>query len=104
MVIDEEFQIYLDTGETCLALHQVSYGTAEQVYLALRMACREILCREEELPLVLDETFAMYDQKRLSETLKYISRTNSQVLLFSCHKREIEALKELGISYHIIEL
>lgn len=104
VVIDEEFQIYLDTGETCLALHQVSYGTAEQVYLALRMACREILCREEELPLVLDETFAMYDQKRLSETLKYISRTNSQVLLFSCHKREIEALKELGISYHIIEL
>lgn len=104
VVLDENFQIYLDTGESCLGLHQVSYGTAEQVYLALRMACREILCREEELPLVLDETFAMYDHKRLSETLKYIHRRNSQVILFSCNKREIEALLEAGIPFHRITL
>ena len=40
VVLDKNFQIYLDTEETCLELHQVSYGTAEQVYLSLRMACR----------------------------------------------------------------
>ena len=102
--MDKNFQIYLDTEETCLELHQVSYGTAEQVYLSLRMACREILCREEELPLVLDETFAMYDRRRLLETLKYISQRNSQVILFSCNKREIEILGEAGITFHCIEL
>lgn len=104
VVLDGNFQIYLDTGETCLDLPKVSYGTAEQVYLALRMACREILCREEELPLILDETFAMYDHKRLLETLQYVNRRNSQVILFSCNRREIEALKELGIPFHCIEL
>lgn len=104
VVLDKNFQIYLDTEETCLELHQVSYGTEEQVYLSLRMACREILCREEELPLVLDETFAMYDRRRLLETLKYISQRNSQVILFSCNKREIEILEEAGIPFHCIEL
>lgn len=64
VLLTENFEIYLDTGEKYLQLYQVSYGTAEQVYLALRLACTTILCQEEELPLIFDETFAMYDEKR----------------------------------------
>lgn len=104
VILDEDFHIRLDTGEQCLELYQVSYGTAEQVYLALRLACGEILCREEELPLLLDETFAMYDDKRLFQTLQWLSRRKSQVLLFSCNKREIRALERLGIAFHLVEL
>ena len=87
-----------------MQLYQVSYGTAEQVYLALRLACGEILCQEEDIPLVLDETFAMYDEKRLIQALKYISQRKSQVLLFSSNKREIQALEKAGIPFSLVRL
>lgn len=104
IILDEDFHIYLNQDGRLLALHQVSFGTVEQVYLALRLACGEILCQEEELPLVLDETFAMYDDKRLCSTLKWLHEHYSQVLIFSCNKREIQALEGMGIPFHLVEL
>lgn len=104
VLLTENFEIYLDTGEKYLQLYQVSYGTAEQVYLALRLACSTILCQEEELPLILDETFAMYDEKRLIQALKYISQRKSQVILFSSNKREIQALEKAGIPFYLSKL
>lgn len=104
VLLTENFEIYLDTGEKYLQLYQVSYGTVEQVYLALRLACGEILCQEEELPLVLDETFAMYDEKRLIQALKYISQRKSQVILFSSNKREIQALEKARIPFAVSKL
>ncbi len=104
VLLTENFEIYLDTGEKYLQLYQVSYGTAEQVYLALRLACSEILCQEEDIPLVFDETFAMYDEKRLLQALKYISQRKSQVILFSSNKREIQALEKAGIPFFVSKL
>lgn len=104
VLLTEDFEIYLDTGGKYLQLYQVSYGTVEQVYLALRLACGEILCQEEELPLVLDETFAMYDEKRMIQALSYISQRKSQVLLFSSNKREIQALEKAGIPFTVSKL
>ena len=104
VLLTENFEIYLDTGEKYLQLYQVSYGTAEQVYLALRLACTTILCQEEELPIIFDETFAMYDEKRLIQALKYISQRKSQVILFSSNKREIQALEKAGIPFSLSKL
>lgn len=104
IILDEDFHIYLNQDGRLLALHQVSFGTVEQVYLALRLACGEILCQEEELPLVLDETFAMYDDKRLCSTLKWLHEHYSQVLIFSCNKREIQALETLQLPYCLQKL
>lgn len=104
ILLTENFDIYLDTGEKYLQLYQVSYGTVEQVYLALRLACSEILCKEEDIPLVFDETFAMYDEKRLIQALKYISQRKSQIILFSSNKREIQALEKIGIPFSVTKL
>lgn len=104
VLLTENFEIYLDTGEKYLQLYQVSYGTAEQVYLALRLACSKILCQEEDIPLILDETFAMYDEKRLIQALKYINQRKLQVILFSSNKREIQALERVGIPFSLSKL
>lgn len=103
-VMDENFQIRLDDGDRYVGLHQVSQGTTEQVYFALRMAAGELLCREEELPVLLDETFVMYDDRRLSQTLEWLYKNKSQVILFTCTKREIQVLKKLEIPWHQINL
>lgn len=87
VVLEEGFCPVLHTGDYSLTLDQVSQGTAEQLYFALRMAAGEILC-EEELPLILDEMFAMYDQKRLEAALLWLAAHKKQVILFTCQNRE----------------
>lgn len=103
-IIEEDFQIRLDAGDRYVGLHQVSQGTVEQVYFALRMAAGELLCREEELPVLLDETFAMYDDKRLCEALEWLYRNKAQIILMTCTRREIEALERLGIPFHKVNM
>lgn len=103
-IIEEDFQIRLDAGDRYVGLHQVSQGTVEQVYFALRMAAGELLCREEELPVLLDETFVMYDDKRLCEALEWLYRNKAQIILMTCTRREIEALERLGIPFHKVNM
>ena len=102
--MDENLRIGLHTEEEYVPLEQVSRGTIEQAYFALRMAAMDVLCGEEELPVILDESFAFYDENRLKETLKWLAENRTQVLLFTCQKREEEALGELGIPYRKIVL
>ena len=103
-IIDENFQIWLDSGDRYVGLYQVSQGTVEQVYFALRMAAGELLCQEEELPVLLDETFAMYDDRRLCQALRWLHKNKSQVILFTCTRREIQAMEKLGIPWRQISL
>lgn len=104
VTMNQDFEISLHTKDTCVSLYQVSSGTVEQVYFALRMAVMDILCREEEMPLLLDEVFAMYDEKRLERALKWVHRNRGQVLLFTCHDREECILDRMGIPYHKVRL
>lgn len=104
LAISEEFQIHLNTDQHYIPLEQLSRGTIEQVYFALRMAVSDILCKEEPLPVLLDEPFAMYDEERLKNTLKWLSEHKEQVIIFTCQKREIRMLEEMGIEYHCVSL
>ena len=101
--MDENLHIHLIAGGRSIAMEQVSRGTIEQIYFALRMAAAEVLC-EEKMPVVLDDTFAYYDDKRLKNTLRWLDRTGGQVLLFTCQKREQRMLDKLKISYNYIHL
>ncbi len=65
---------------------------------------REILTDEEPMPFLLDETFARYDETRIRNTLQWIGTQGRQMILFTCHKREMEYLDAMGIAYHKIEL
>ncbi|MBR5381075.1 MAG: AAA family ATPase [Oscillospiraceae bacterium] len=71
-----------------------SAGTADQIYLALRLAMCELLLPGGECPLVLDDALANFDDERAGyalETIRDIARKR-QVLLFTCHSREGERL------------
>lgn len=104
VTMTEKFEVELHTEDTCLSLYQVSSGTVEQVYFALRMAVMDILCKEEELPVLLDEIFAMYDEKRMSRALQWLHKNRRQVLIFTCQDREERILDRLGIPYHKVHI
>ena len=83
------------TPQKLLSIWQVSRGTMEQIYFALRMACAEFLNQEDALPLILDDAFLTYDDTRLEQTLRWLALSGRQVLLFTCHRREQEILKRI---------
>jgi len=81
-------------GVTSAAL--LSCGTVEQIYLALRIAMAELITNGEKLPLIMDETFAFYDDARSMEAFRLLDKLSNdrQILLFTCKSREIEMAKE----------
>ncbi len=100
VVIDSELQMGVSAQDRYIPVEQLSRGTMEQVYFALRMAVGDILCSQEVLPVVLDDVFVMYDEVRLMETLQWLIEHKQQVLLFTCHKREEQILNDYGLTYH----
>lgn len=82
----------------------LSRGTLEQFYLAFRIAVGNIVMKEEAMPLLLDETFSMYDDDRLAQTLRMLSGLGRQVILFTCQHREMHLLEDAGIPYHMIDM
>ena len=59
-------------------MDQVSRGTLEQIYFAIRMAATKIL-HEGECPVILDDTFGYYDDSRLAQTLRWLKDSKRQV-------------------------
>lgn len=71
----------------------LSRGTADQLYLAVRLAvCR--LCLPDKPPILLDDALAAFDDQRLELALDLLQELagEQQVLLFTCQRREGEAL------------
>ncbi|MEW8957459.1 ATP-binding protein, partial [Clostridium sp.] len=84
---------------TLVSKDALSSGTEDQLYFSLRLALVDMLFKKEEIvPIILDEAFIQYDDLRLKNTLKvlYEYSSHKQIILFTCQKREIELLKEIG--------
>lgn len=107
VIIDEDEGIFVElpNGEFKNA-NRLSIGTIQQLYLAFRLSVIESLS-DQTLPIILDETFAFYDDKRLEETLvnlqEYYSK-NHQIILFTCTDREERILNKLQYKYNRVSL
>lgn len=90
--------------DRALGLESLSRGTIWQLYFALRMGANQVLCQEEDLPVILDDAFAMYDDDRLSQTLTWLCKQKKQVIIFTCQEREREWFLRRGITFTDITL
>lgn len=78
------------------SLSLLSQGTADQLYLAVRLAiCDMVLPAETDPPLILDDALLSFDEERLHAALDYLVEESAhrQILLFSCQKREQDYLR-----------
>ena len=75
--VEEGLNISLLSEGRKVDIARVSQGTAEQVYFALRMAASEVLL-EEELPVILDDTFVSYDEERLESVLEWLAKVENR--------------------------
>ncbi|MBQ3528077.1 MAG: AAA family ATPase [Clostridia bacterium] len=80
----------------------MSAGTADAVYISLRLALAKVLFSGNTPPLVFDESFARVDEKRLSEMLSMLSAGEDlQSLVFTCRTLEGELSEKLAASNKI---
>ena len=71
----------------------LSAGALDQLYLAVRLAiCDLVLPPEKQVPIVLDDALANFDDDRCAATLRYLKEAarKRQILLFTCHSREAD--------------
>ena len=102
---DEEGLIVEIENGDYIPASKLSVGTIDQLYLSLRLSMIEDLSKES-MPIILDETFAYFDDERLENVLKYINDKfkNHQVILLTCTKREKDILDKNLILYNNCEL
>ena len=87
---------------------QLSRGTAEQLYLAVRIAYIEAnLSRvNEALPVVMDDPLVEFDQTRREQTARAIAQlaTGRQVILFTCHETVAESFESAAPGHTRLKL
>ena len=89
----------VDENERVKGLLEMSRGTREQLYLALRFGLiEEHEKRSEPLPLVMDDIFVNFDDDRNNQILDRLRKFSEerQVIVLTCHKRTLDAYSSRG--------
>jgi len=99
---DLEFSVQLDGGplvSRAKAHAQLSTGSRDQLYLAVRIAISEFLSRVgEPLPLLIDDAFATSDDARLRSGMRALlegAGAGHQLLIATCHRGRMQELRKL---------
>ena len=106
MSIDENLNIFMNTPTRLVPIEQVSSGTMDQIYLAVRLAAAKLVQNgRDTMPLIFDDSFVLYDDERLKTALKWlVSAYDSQIIIFTCHQREAQLLTANQIPYNLITI
>jgi len=92
---------------TRVSPENMSRGTAEQLYLAMRLALvREYSQHVEPLPVIFDDIFVNFDPhrtRRSIEAIRDLSKTH-QILLFTCHPHLLELVEEIVSDAQVFQL
>ena len=102
LTADEALNLKAVTKDRNLDISDVSFGTGEQFYLALRFAAADVFDPEKKNMIILDDSFAAFDEQRLESAILALGRCGRQVLVLSSTGREEAAAKRMGITYEAI--
>jgi DNA repair exonuclease SbcCD ATPase subunit len=99
LTFDKALDAYAKSADESVSRNilSLSTGTADQIYLALRLAvCELILPESEPCPLILDDALSNFDDKRAALALDVLLGLSQhrQILLFTCHGREADYFAE----------
>ena len=98
MIMENEKGDYID-------LDRLSTGTIDELYLSLRLSMIDDIAKEK-MPIILDESFAYFDDERLSNILEYLANElkGHQIIILTCTNREKDVLDNLKIKYNLITM
>jgi uncharacterized protein YhaN len=76
--------------------HQLSTGTREQLYLAIRLAYAQHYCRDNEpLPIIMDDVLVNFDDQRRDAALECLIELSQdiQIIFLTCHQDTTQWIK-----------
>ena len=92
--VEEDLNVKIRYKGCFIGPEHISNATAQQLYMAVRLAVAELL-GEKELPVLLDDSFGAYDDKRLAAVLRYlVNADNKQCLCFTSDSRILRQISE----------
>ena len=82
-------------------VNEVSRGTAEQIYVALRLALADQTFKEDPFPLIIDDSFVNFDSERTVNTLALLAEISKQrqIIFFTCHVHLLNHFSKEGLTY-----
>ena len=103
VAVDVGGKVRVEEKDVPHSLHYYSVGTADAVYVSLRLALIDMLYARQKPTLVFDDSFANFDEGRAAEMLKLLGKLSqkTQVLYFTC--RDPEPMLK-GIAHHNVIL
>jgi uncharacterized protein YhaN len=104
---DRESLIVLDRNSQHKRPEELSRGTAEQLYLCLRLGlASEFARRSVSLPLIMDDVLVNFDPERARLVAEELSRFSGrhQVLIFTCHPETAQLFAEVAPETRLIPM
>ena len=92
-----------DCNNKIYDIERLSYGTIEEIYFSIRISIVLMIC-DERVPVIIDEGFAYFDDKRLRVILDYLYKIDNQVIVFSSSNREKNILDMYNYDYNFVQL
>jgi uncharacterized protein YhaN len=86
---------------------ELSRGTTEQLYLALRFGYIRLRAADHErLPVVMDDILVNFDPQRATEAAATVLKLagEHQVLFFTCHPETVAQFRQHDISLPVYQL
>ncbi len=103
----------VDAGGMRLGPERLSRGTAEQLYLALRLGLAASFARRAAaLPLIMDDVLVNFDPRRAGQAARVLAafarghagQDQGQVLVFTCHPETVLCLREADPACPLVEM
>ena len=96
---NSDFEVSVAKGEASTPHDglMLSRGTLDELYFALRIALFETIIPEENAPpMILDDALVNFDDMRCERALSLLLEIakERQIILFSCHSREANQLRD----------
>ena len=88
-----------------IPIEDLSLGTMDQMYFALRLGIMKFIKQQEDYPIILDDAFIQYDDERTKNVINWLAKEGKrQIIIFTCHRREKRILDSEGIEHNFIEV
>ncbi|WP_188455214.1 ATP-binding protein [Virgibacillus oceani] len=94
------FQV-LGQDDIKYSVKELSQGTKDQLYIALRLAISEVMSKNHHMPFIIDDAFVHFDASRTKQIMKILTEIaeHQQVILFTCKKDIVETENKEGIVF-----
>ncbi|MDP4083944.1 MAG: AAA family ATPase [Bacillota bacterium] len=86
------------SDHTIFEANELSQATTEQVYVSIRLALVTTLYEKFQFPIVIDDSFVNFDEKRTGKMITLLKTfKQNQILFFTCHAHILKHFQEKDI-------